>query len=116
MWNMQSGLKRKTFSIGPCPPEVLDRFGPSASKKGSERCVTGLASDSLNRVVIASTLDGTIDVRLSLLYLFREMFYSQVDPTVFRFSLHQVGVYISAAFHCGWNITASRQWVISSSM
>jgi hypothetical protein len=68
MWNMQSGIKRKSFSIGACPPEVNDRFRPSTTKKGSERCVTGLASDSLNRMVIASTMDGTINVRLSSLY------------------------------------------------
>ncbi|KIM87254.1 hypothetical protein PILCRDRAFT_96034 [Piloderma croceum F 1598] len=60
MWNLQSGIKRKSFNIGPCPLEVVDRFRPSATKKG-DRCVTGVASDSLNRVVIASTLDGTIN-------------------------------------------------------
>jgi U3 small nucleolar RNA-associated protein 21 len=65
MWNMQSGMKRKSFNIGPCPPEVVDRFRPFTTKKGNERCVTGLASDSLNRVVIAGTLDGTINVRSS---------------------------------------------------
>lgn len=62
MWNMQSGIKRKSFDVGPCPPEVIDRFRPSMAKKSSERCVTGLASDSLNTLVIASTLDGTINV------------------------------------------------------
>jgi U3 small nucleolar RNA-associated protein 21 len=62
MWNMQSGIQRKNFDIGPCLPVT--------TKKASERCVTGLASDSLNRVVIASTLDGTINVRLYLLFQF----------------------------------------------
>jgi U3 small nucleolar RNA-associated protein 21 len=64
MWNMQSGIQRKSFNVGPCPPEVIDRFRPSATKKSSQRCITGVACDSLNRVVIASTLDGTINVRL----------------------------------------------------
>jgi WD40 repeat protein len=32
--------------------------------KGGKRVVTGLASDALNRVVVASTLDGTINVGL----------------------------------------------------
>ncbi|KAF8197530.1 Utp21 specific WD40 associated putative domain-containing protein [Pholiota molesta] len=50
MWNMQSGIQRKSFTLGPCPPER------------SERSVTGLATDSLNKTVIASTLDGTINV------------------------------------------------------
>ena len=64
MWNMQSGLKRKKFDVGPCPPGVSSRFNiRSVSKKQTEyRSVTGLATDSLNRLVIASTLDGTINV------------------------------------------------------
>jgi U3 small nucleolar RNA-associated protein 21 len=61
MWNMQSGIKRKTFNVGPCPSEAASRFQSSGTKK-RERCITGLATDSLNRVVIASTLDGTINV------------------------------------------------------
>lgn len=63
MYNMQSGILRKTFNIGPCPPEVDSRFRPSGTskKKLEERCVTGLVSDALNATVIASTLDGTIN-------------------------------------------------------
>ncbi|KAJ7632781.1 Utp21 specific WD40 associated putative domain-containing protein [Roridomyces roridus] len=57
MWNLQSGIKRKTFDVGPCPPEVALRTG----KKKEARSVTGLASDALNTVVVASTLDGTIN-------------------------------------------------------
>ncbi|KAF8236226.1 Utp21-domain-containing protein [Tricholoma matsutake] len=60
MWNMQSGIKRKTFSVGLPPPEAASRFQTLGTKK-RERCITGLATDSLNRVVIASTLDGTIN-------------------------------------------------------
>ncbi|GLB34587.1 putative utp21 specific WD40 associated domain containing protein [Lyophyllum shimeji] len=59
MWNMQSGILRKTFNVGPCPPEVAQRFQSGTRKK--ERSVTGLATDALNRTVIASTLDGTIN-------------------------------------------------------
>jgi U3 small nucleolar RNA-associated protein 21 len=58
MWNMQSGIKRKIFALGTCPPEVEHRF----SKRGKERSVTGLACDALNRVVIVATLDGTLNV------------------------------------------------------
>ncbi|KAI0054018.1 Utp21-domain-containing protein [Auriscalpium vulgare] len=62
MWSMQSGILRKTFKIGPCPPDVAMKFRPPPGKKrGEERSVTGLATDALNRVVIASTLDGTIN-------------------------------------------------------
>jgi U3 small nucleolar RNA-associated protein 21 len=61
MWNLQSGIKRKTFDVGPCPPDVASRF--QAGKKKEGRSVTGLASDALNTTVIASTLDGTINVR-----------------------------------------------------
>ncbi|KAI0320117.1 Utp21-domain-containing protein [Amylostereum chailletii] len=60
LWNMQSGIHRKTFDLGPCPPDVASRFQPSG-KKNQERSVSGLATDALNRMVIASTLDGTIN-------------------------------------------------------
>ncbi|EMD38277.1 hypothetical protein CERSUDRAFT_113446 [Gelatoporia subvermispora B] len=63
LYNMQSGIFRKSFGIGPCPPEVPARFRPSSTtgKKAQERSVTGLATDALNTVVIASTLDGTVN-------------------------------------------------------
>jgi U3 small nucleolar RNA-associated protein 21 len=64
MWNMQSGARRKSFNIGPCPEGVHTRYRPPPGKQRSEeRSVTGLVTDSLNRVVIASTLDGTVNVR-----------------------------------------------------
>ena len=68
MWNMQSGLKRKKFDVGPCPPGVSSRFNIRATSKGKAeyRSVTGLATDGLNRLVIASTLDGTINVGILL--------------------------------------------------
>ena len=62
MWNMQSGIKRKTFTLGPCPPEVATRFY-SGDVKRKERSISGIATDSLNRYVIVSTLDGTVNVR-----------------------------------------------------
>lgn len=62
MYNMQSGIKRKTFDLGPVPEGIKRRVGAAASTKRKERCVNGLASDSLNRVIIASTLDGTVNV------------------------------------------------------
>ncbi|KAN0077061.1 Utp21 specific WD40 associated putative domain containing protein [Tylopilus felleus] len=61
MWNMQSGLRRKTFKIGPCPQAVTERLNTTSKPRASERCVTSLATDALNRLVIASTLDGTIN-------------------------------------------------------
>jgi U3 small nucleolar RNA-associated protein 21 len=61
MWNMQSGLKRKTFDIGP-PPTGTSSQMSSKKTAGIRRSITGLASDALNRIVIASTLDGTINV------------------------------------------------------
>ena len=64
MYNMQSGIKRKAFDVGPCPPSIVDRLrvATTSKRKVEERCVTGLASDTLNRTVIASTLDGTLNV------------------------------------------------------
>ncbi|KAJ7510043.1 Utp21 specific WD40 associated putative domain-containing protein [Mycena galericulata] len=59
MWNLQSGIKRKTFDVGHCPSDVAIRFQTGKKKEG--RSVTGLASDALNTTIIASTLDGTIN-------------------------------------------------------
>ncbi|KAI9466162.1 Utp21-domain-containing protein [Lactarius psammicola] len=62
MWNMQSGACRKSFSLGPCPEGVHTKYRPPPGKqKSEERSVTGLATDSLNRAVIVSTLDGTVN-------------------------------------------------------
>ncbi|KAF7304957.1 WD-REPEATS-REGION domain-containing protein [Mycena kentingensis (nom. inval.)] len=58
LWNLQSGVLRKTFVLGPCPPELANRVQQS---KEEARSVTGLAVDPLNTTVIASTLDGTIN-------------------------------------------------------
>ncbi|KAJ7063493.1 Utp21 specific WD40 associated putative domain-containing protein [Mycena amicta] len=59
LWNLQSGILRKTFDIGPCPVELMNRLQQGKRKEG--RSVTGLATDPLNTTVIASTLDGTIN-------------------------------------------------------
>ncbi|TFK63228.1 Utp21-domain-containing protein [Pluteus cervinus] len=60
MWNLQSGILRRTFDAGPSPPEVSARFH-GADKARTDRNVTGLATDSLNRTLIAATLDGTLN-------------------------------------------------------
>jgi U3 small nucleolar RNA-associated protein 21 len=62
MWNMQSGIKRKSYDVGPCPPEASARLRNGAQKR--DRVITGLATDPLNRIVIASTFDGTLNVGL----------------------------------------------------
>lgn len=70
MWNLQSGAHRKSFNIGPCPEGVQTKFRPPPGKQRSEeRCVTGLATDSLNRVAIAATLDGTVNVCVRALFV-----------------------------------------------
>jgi U3 small nucleolar RNA-associated protein 21 len=63
MWNMQSGIIRRSFVLGP-HPEASGKSHPTAGskKKKEQRSVTGLATDPLNRIAIASTLDGTINV------------------------------------------------------
>ncbi|KAI0031820.1 Utp21-domain-containing protein [Vararia minispora EC-137] len=58
MWNMQSGIHRRTFELGSTPAGVTKS---RAGKKGEERSITGLAADLLNKTVIASTLDGTLN-------------------------------------------------------
>lgn len=52
MFNLQSGMKRKVFKV------------PNAGENDSKgRCVTGITTDSLNRVVVVSTLKGEVHVR-----------------------------------------------------
>ncbi|KAG2158310.1 Utp21 specific WD40 associated putative domain-containing protein [Suillus bovinus] len=51
MWNMQSGLKRKSFKVGPCPQAVIDRLELSSMTNLKAR----------EAVVIASTSDGTVN-------------------------------------------------------
>jgi hypothetical protein len=70
MWNMQSGIRRKTFDVGPVKARILSLFQwkrgrcQALEKKGSGRPVTGIAADPLNRVLVAATLDGTVNVRV----------------------------------------------------
>ncbi|KAG2020156.1 WD-repeat-containing protein [Coprinopsis cinerea AmutBmut pab1-1] len=61
MWNMQSGIRRRTFQLGPCPPEVANRIHGTNSEKQKERAVTGLATDPLNTTLVACTMDGTVN-------------------------------------------------------
>ena len=62
MWNMQSGIRRRTFLL-PIPEHLKD-----TANRSTGRAVTGLATDSLNRVVIVATMDGTINVS-DLMYI-----------------------------------------------
>lgn len=65
LWSMQSGLKRKTFDLGPAPEEVDFRFRSTNgknSKPSPGRCVTGLETDALNKTLVVGTLDGTLNV------------------------------------------------------
>lgn len=83
---MQSGLKRRSFKVGPCPQALIDRLESSLAtkQKASERAITGLASDSLNRVVIASTSDGTVNVSTHVAsFIFSSRY---LMATVFRLS------------------------------
>ena len=62
MFNMQSGIRRKTFKLGFVPQKVVQQKDGGDTTTKSSRAVTGLGSDALNRVVIASTQDGTMNV------------------------------------------------------
>jgi U3 small nucleolar RNA-associated protein 21 len=76
---MQSGIQRKTYALGPCPPEVAARFY-SGTVKRSDRSISGLATDSLNSVVIANTLDGTLNVGCTQFII-----YIETDIAVIQF-------------------------------
>lgn len=58
MWNIQSGIRRKTFDVGPVPDEVDWRW----KEKGQGRGISGLVTDSLNKRLVAGTVDGTLNV------------------------------------------------------
>ncbi|WVQ82957.1 hypothetical protein IAT38_005093 [Cryptococcus sp. DSM 104549] len=77
MWNMQSGKERKSFSLtGPAPgntkPKIIaqskaaakSKAAAAAAKAGklnkSIQAITGLVTDALNTVVVASTLEGKL--------------------------------------------------------
>ena len=78
MYNMQSGILRRTFDVGPCPADAPNRPQPPDSKKKEQRCITGLASDALDRILVASTLDGTINVcEFSRLNMYTELIRRQ---------------------------------------
>ena len=109
MYNMQSGIPRRTFNIGPCPPNAPSRFRPLAGKNKEERCVTGLASDALDRIVVASTLDGTINVSCGL--PFAPACALIVLPcSVLRLPYSSTRAYTCPPFCFSNNHTASRQW------
>jgi U3 small nucleolar RNA-associated protein 21 len=58
MWNVQSGIRRKTFDVGPVPDEADWRW----REKGRGRGISGLVTDSLNKWLVAGTVDGTLNV------------------------------------------------------
>lgn len=74
MWNAQSGVLRRVFKVGDLGVKGdtgatgssgLGAASTSTStryRKQSDRTITGIATDALNTVLVASTLDGTINV------------------------------------------------------
>lgn len=67
MYNMQSGMWRRSYDVGPVPPEIASRRQP----KDKGRIINGIVTDSLNKLLIASTSDGTINVRIFSVLLYR---------------------------------------------
>ena len=61
MWNLQSGLERKSFVV-PTPESGSSRIGG--------RGVTGIVTDPLNRSVVVGTMDGVLTVIIILPFLF----------------------------------------------
>lgn len=71
MWNMQSGRERKSFNLtgsiagGDTHAKIINKTKPSTKVKAPKRlshAVTGLATDALNTLMIASTLEGSLYV------------------------------------------------------
>jgi U3 small nucleolar RNA-associated protein 21 len=65
LWNMQSGIWRKTFKVGDAPSQG-EQSTQAAVNALNGRPITGLAVDALNRILVASTLDGTLNVSSAL--------------------------------------------------
>ncbi|TRM62583.1 Utp21 specific WD40 associated putative domain-containing protein [Schizophyllum amplum] len=79
MWNAQSGVMRRTFGVGdfgagPTQPSTAASGGKAIKgttangkthttgiRKQAHRTITGIATDALNTVLVASTLDGTLN-------------------------------------------------------
>lgn len=85
MWNMQSGIRRRTFDVGRLDSVTSGDLSSRAKGKGksTDRPVTGIAVDPLNRILVAATLDGTINVSVHL--LFRVTWGSIFGPKFFNF-------------------------------
>lgn len=73
MWNMQSGKERKRFALsgeilGDSKPGIIAKARPKTKRAAekekvkSVKAVTGLATDTLNTTVVASTLEGKLYV------------------------------------------------------
>jgi U3 small nucleolar RNA-associated protein 21 len=73
LWNLQSGVQRRVFDVSPpvVSEQTIEANGVSRKKvKRTEgRPVTGVAVDPLNRVLVACTLDGTVNVRMIMFLL-----------------------------------------------
>ena len=68
---MQSGRERKSFNLtgsvagGDTHAKIINKTKPSTKTKAPKRlshAVTGLATDALNTLLIASTLEGSLYV------------------------------------------------------
>jgi len=59
MWNMQSGQERKTFYLSGAAPKTKGNKARSKAVVAGQT-ITGLATDGLNRILIASTLEGVL--------------------------------------------------------
>ncbi|OXG26744.1 U3 small nucleolar RNA-associated protein 21 [Cryptococcus neoformans Ze90-1] len=102
MWNMQSGKERKSFALtgaapGDSKPKIISQSKGMVKAKGgklerakgskSVQAITGLATDALNTMVIAGTLEGK-------LYFFdfhstRKLDEIQLESSITAISLHR---------------------------
>ncbi|KAJ9115038.1 hypothetical protein QFC22_005366 [Naganishia vaughanmartiniae] len=61
-WNLQSGHERKVFNLaGVSQPTQKSRNLARSKAVRVGKSVTGLATDALNSILVASTLDGTLN-------------------------------------------------------
>jgi WD40 repeat protein len=78
-WNLQSGHERKVFNLaGVTQPTQKSRNLARSKAVRVGKSITGLATDALNSVLVAATLDGTLNVSsVDSLKLWRLAYFSR---------------------------------------
>lgn len=127
MWNMQSGIRRREFVVRKLDvyegengeaAAVVSTNGRAKSKI-RDRPITGIAVDPLNRTLVATTLEGTVNVSsLSpiLSSVPRPLTSAAHLILVLRFPYYEARSCPTAPVSCGITTAPSGQRTVSNNM